>query len=135
MRAVLFICSYNAVRSPMAAAIFKQLSPQPVYIQSAGVDVKDVDGFAIAALKEENIDISEHKAQKLSLLNDHSFDKVIALSNEAYKAAQKWAKGYAIEMEYWNIMQPEYFNNREETLQLFRKIRQQITEHIQKQLL
>ncbi len=130
MQAVLFVCSYNSVRSPMAAAILQELSVQPIYVQSAGVQVRDIDGFAIAVLKEEGKDISAHKGQSLYLLNDRSFDKVIALSAEAYKATKKWAKGYAIEPEYWDITKPEYYNSREETLALFRQIRKQITTRI-----
>lgn len=130
MQAVLFVCSYNSVRSPMAAAILQELSTQPIYIQSAGVQVKDIDGFAIAVLKEEGKDISTHKGQSLDLLNDRSFDKVIALSAEAFKVTKKWAKGYAIEVEYWDITKPEYYDSREETLALFRQIREQITAHI-----
>ncbi len=135
MQAVLFVCSYNSVRSPMAAAILQKLSLKPIYVQSAGVDAKDIDGFAIAVLQEEGMDISHHKAQILESLNDYSFDKVIALSPTAYTASKEWAKSYAIDVEYWKIMKPEYLNNREDTLQVFRQIRQQISEHICKELL
>ncbi len=130
MQAILFVCSYNSVRSPMAAAILQKFSLSSVYVQSAGVDVKDIDGFAIAALREEGIDISNHEAQTLESLNDHSFDKVIALSPAAYEAAKEWAKNDAIDVEYWNIAKPKYLGTREDTLAVFRKIRTQISEHI-----
>ena len=35
--AVLFACTMNAVRSPMAAAILRHLAGQRVYVESAGV--------------------------------------------------------------------------------------------------
>ncbi len=135
MQAVLFVCTYNSVRSPMAAALLYNLSPKPIYVQSAGVDAKDVDGFAIAVLKEKNIDISHHKPQILHNLHDRSFDKVIALSSLAHKATKEWAKGYAIDVEFWDITKPEYFARREESLQLFRDIREQITTHIRKEFM
>ncbi len=135
MQAILFVCSYNSVRSPMAAAILQKLNPRPIYVQSAGVAIRDVDGFAIAVLQEEGMDISNHKAQTLSELNDRSFDKVIALSPVAYTAVKEWAENYAMDLDYWDITKPEYFTNREDTLEVFRKIRTQITEHIHEKFL
>ena len=35
--AVLFVCTMNSVRSPMAAAILRHLSGRRLYVESAGV--------------------------------------------------------------------------------------------------
>ena len=35
--AILFMCGWNAIRSPMAEAIAKRLLPSDIYVQSAGV--------------------------------------------------------------------------------------------------
>lgn len=63
MQAILFVCTHNAVRSPMAAALLDNAKPKAYYIQSAGLDIQDIDGFAIAVLHEIDVDISTHQAQ------------------------------------------------------------------------
>ena len=43
---VLFCCDHNAVRSPMAEGLMKQMYGQRAYVQSAGVkNDMEVDGF------------------------------------------------------------------------------------------
>ena len=49
---LLFACSENSVRSPMAEALAKRLYGQAVYIDSVGVRASEVDSFAAAALDE-----------------------------------------------------------------------------------
>jgi len=65
---VLFLCNKNAVRSPMAEAIGRVLAAnnKTFEFQSAGVDPSDIDGFAIAAMSEQKIDLMRHEARDLS---------------------------------------------------------------------
>ena len=51
-QAVLFACGMNAVRSPMAAALFRKLMGQTAYVSSAGVRKGELDPFAVAVLDE-----------------------------------------------------------------------------------
>ena len=44
--AVLFACTMNSVRSPMAAAILRHLAGHRVYVESAGVHAGGPDVFA-----------------------------------------------------------------------------------------
>ena len=49
--AVLFACTMNVVRSPMAAAILRHLAGRGVYVASAGVRPGDeIDPFATAVM-------------------------------------------------------------------------------------
>ncbi len=68
--AVLFACSRNAVRSPMAAALFGQIFGRAVYVVSAGVRKGEPDGFATAAMAEIGLDISRHKPITLEELEE-----------------------------------------------------------------
>ncbi len=45
---VLFACTTNAVRSPMAEGIMKSLFGHRVYIDSAGVRREEINPFAVA---------------------------------------------------------------------------------------
>ena len=55
--AVLFACTLNAVRSPMAAAILRHLAGRRVYVQSAGVRAGEPDPFVAAVMDEIGIDL------------------------------------------------------------------------------
>ena len=72
--AVLFACTMNAVRSPMAAAILRHLAGRRVYVESAGVRTGEPDPFAIAVMAEIGIDMSRHSPHTIAELHDTSFD-------------------------------------------------------------
>src|SRR3954470_18693561 len=86
-QSILFVCTLNTVRSPMAEAIAKHLHGKRLYIRSAGVRAGTTDGFAIAALAERGIDMSRHEPSALAELQDDSFDLIVSLSPEAHRHA------------------------------------------------
>ena len=88
--AVLFACSRNAVRSPMAAALFTQVFGRSVYVGSAGVRKGELDAFAVAAMAEVGLDISRHKPMTLEELEEWeglNFDLIVTLAPEAHHRA------------------------------------------------
>ena len=93
--AVLFCCTMNSVRSPMAEGILKQLIGTKIYVDSAGVREGEVDGFAVAVMKEIGIDISKHHAKTFDDLEDSSFDLIISLSPEAQHSAVEMTRTMA----------------------------------------
>ncbi|HQX85980.1 MAG TPA: low molecular weight phosphatase family protein, partial [Aestuariivirga sp.] len=81
--AVLFACTQNVIRSPMAAAIMKHFYGHRVYVASAGVKPGDPDPFIATVLDEIGIDLGKHRPHNFSDLEDSSFDLAISLSPEA----------------------------------------------------
>ena len=75
--AVLFACTQNVIRSPMAAAIMKHFYGHKVYVASAGVKPGDPDPFIAAVLDEIGIDLGKHRPHNFSDLEDASFDLAI----------------------------------------------------------
>ena len=75
---VLFACTMNAVRSPMAAAILLHLAGNRVYVASAGVREGEHDPFVDAVMEEIGIDVSRHEPQMIADLFDTSFDLIIS---------------------------------------------------------
>jgi protein-tyrosine-phosphatase len=69
---VLFVCTMNSVRSPMAAAILRHLSGRRLYVESAGVKAGGPDPFAVAVMEELGIDIAAHRPGTLQELHDTS---------------------------------------------------------------
>ena len=121
---VLFACTMNAVRSPMAEAIAKHLYGRHVYIDSVGVRKRDIDGFAIAVMDEIGIDLSGHRAKTFDELEDSSFDLVISLSPEAQHRAVEMTRTMSCELEFWNTLDPTIVEgNREAVLEAYRGVR------------
>jgi protein-tyrosine-phosphatase len=122
--AVLFACSRNAVRSPMAAAILRHLAGSRLYVESAGVRAGETDPFAIAVMEELGIDLSRHKPVSLADLHDTSFDLIVTLAPEAHHQALELTRSQAIDVEYWPTPDPTAASgNREQILSAYRAVR------------
>ncbi len=127
--AVLFACTMNAVRSPMAEGIMKFLHGHRIYVDSVGVRAtEEVDGFAVAVMDEIGIDISKHKSKTFDDLEDSYFDTVIPLSPEAQHRAVELTRVMAVEIEFWNTFDPTIIEseNREVRLDAYRQVRDQL---------
>jgi protein-tyrosine-phosphatase len=122
--AVLFACSKNAVRSPMAEALLRHLAGKRVYVVSAGVRAGEPDPFAAAVMEELGIDIARHRPHALDELGDTSFDLIVSLSPEAHHKALQLAEGFAVEVEYWPTADPTLAQgSREQILDAYRAVR------------
>jgi protein-tyrosine-phosphatase len=130
--AVLFACSLNQVRSPMAEAILKNLHGSRVYVDSVGVRAgEEIDAFVVAVMSEIGIDVSKHRTKSFDQLEDSSYDLVISLSPEAQHKAVDMTRTMACEVEYWPTFDPTAVEGtREERLQAYRKVRDDLLERI-----
>jgi len=121
---VLFACTHNAIRSPMAEGILKHLFGNRIYTDSVGVRAGELDPFAVAVAEEIGIDISKHRTKAFGDLEDTYFDVVISLSPEAQHQAVEMTRTMAAEVEYWKLMDPSYVHgNREERMNAYRDVR------------
>lgn len=132
-RAVLFACTMNAVRSPMAAAILRQLTHGQIYVASAGIKVGEHDAFADLVMEEIGIDMSGHTPQTIGDLDDSSFDLIITLSPEAHHHALELTRVMAVDVLYWPTPDPtdmHYTGNREQILAAYRDLRDRLVRRI-----
>lgn len=124
---LLFACSENAVRSPMAEALAKRLYGRAVFVDSVGVRASGVDGFAVASLDELGIDVHRHLAKTFEDVDPTSFELIVTLSPEAHHRALEFTRGTASEVEYWPIPDPSAVEgNREARLDAYRNVRDQL---------
>jgi protein-tyrosine-phosphatase len=124
---LLFACSENSVRSPMAEALAKRLYGQASYIDSVGVRASEVDFFAAAALDELGIDVHRHHAKTFDDVDPSSFDLIVTLSPEAHHQALEFTRGTAAEVEYWPVIDPSVVEgSRDMRLSAYRSTRDQI---------
>ncbi|MCY4239132.1 MAG: arsenate reductase ArsC [Rhodospirillaceae bacterium] len=129
---VLFACTINSVRSPMAEGVMKFLHGRRVYVDSAGVRSRDVDGFAIAVMEEIGIDISKHRSKSFEDLSDDLFDVVVTLSPEAHHRALEMTRTSSVEVELWNTFDPSIIDgSREQRLDAYRQVRDQLFKRIE----
>ena len=130
--AVLFSCSMNSVRSPMAEALLKHLLGHKIYVDSAGVRAADVDPFAVEAMDEIGIDLSRHKAKTFDDLEDTSYDLIISLSPEAQHKAVELTRTMACEVEFWHTFDPSIAEgSRESRLAAYRQVRDFLKKRIE----
>ena len=129
--AVLFACSFNTVRSPMAESILKHFHGYKVYVDSVGARKGELDPFAIEVMDEIGIDISNHKPKNFDDLEDTSYDLIVTLSPEAQHHAVEMTRTMAADIIFWNTLDPSFIEgNRESRLMIYRQIRDQILNRI-----
>ena len=129
--AVLFACTSNSIRSPMAEGYLKFLHGKRVFVDSVGLRAREVDGFAVAVMQEIGIDIGQHRAKTFDQLEDTSFDLVVTLSPEAQHRAIELTRTMAVDVEFWNTFDPSVVEgSRAERLAAYRQVRDALIERI-----
>jgi protein-tyrosine-phosphatase len=130
---VLFVCTYNAIRSPMAEALFRHYLGRRIFVDSAGVREGEPDPFMIAVMDEIGIDMSKHRCKTFDDLEDNYFDLVVSLSPEAHHRALELTRTMACDVEYWHTFDPTLIEgSRENRLNAYRQVRDFLADHIRK---
>jgi protein-tyrosine-phosphatase len=128
---VLFACTFNSIRSPMAEALMKHFHGRHIFIDSAGVRSAEIDPFAVAVMDELGIDISRHRAKTFDDLEDTSFDLVVSLSPEAQHKAVELTRTMACDVEFWPMLDPTAVEgSRAEILDAYRELRDHLRRRI-----
>lgn len=115
----------------------KKLHGKDIYVQSAGVfhDL-EIDGFAIAVCDEIEVTLSQHRARSFEEMEEWGddiggYDLIVALTPASLRHAQEYTRSYAVEVEYWPILDPTGIgNSREDKLVAYRQTRGQIEARI-----
>ena len=133
-QSVLFACGLNSIRSPMAAALFKQMFGRSTYVESVGVRKGELDPFAVAALDEIGLDIGRHRPRTFEELEEYeglNFDLIVSLAPEAHHKAVGLTRTVAADVEYWPTPDPTLVaGNREQMLDAYRDVRDGLMKRI-----
>jgi len=131
---VLFACGQNSVRSPMAAALARQMFGGTLTVGSAGVRKGELDPFAVAAMDEIGLDIKGHKPitfEELDDLEGLNFDLIVTLAPEAHHKALELTRTLAADVEYWPTADPTAVEgSREQRMNAYREVRDQLMARI-----
>ena len=126
---VLFVCTRNSVRSPMAEALLARRRMDGARVGSAGIIGDQVDPLAAAVMAEIGVDLTRHQSRTLSDRSLSDFDLVISLSSEAAAAFDPPPTGIIV--EYWDIDDPtETEGNRDARLAAYRAVRSEMEKKI-----
>jgi arsenate reductase len=136
-QSVLFCCDHNAVRSPMAEGLMKKFYGQRAYVQSAGVKSEmEIDGFTIAVCREMGVELDRHRVRSFDEMQQwgddlSAFDLIVALSPASQRQALEMTRLYALDVEYWPIIDPAGLGEtREAKLASYRQARDQIRDRM-----
>lgn len=128
---VLFVCTHNAIRSPMAEAILKHFQGKRIYVDSAGVREEEIDPFTVTVMEEIGMNVARHRPKTLDRMEDDNFDLVVTLSPEAHHRALEMTRTMACEVQYWPTFDPTIVEgNRDTRLAAFRQARDGLLERI-----
>jgi protein-tyrosine-phosphatase len=130
-QSILFACTMNTVRSPMAEAIARHYFGREIYFASAGLKRGEPDGFAIAVMEEFGVDITKHKPHTFEELEDSNFDLIVTLSPEAHHKALEFTRTLAVDVVYWPTPDATAAQgSREAILESYRDVRDRLDKRI-----
>ncbi len=125
---ILVLCTGNSCRSQIAEAYLRYFFDDKAEIYSAGVETHGVNPRAIATMKEDGIDISNHTSNHVDEYENIDFDIVITVCDNA-KERCPFLPTKAKKL-HQNFPDPaKATGTEEEILSEFRRVRQMIKEY------
>src|SRR6266540_602496 len=97
---VLFLCTGNSARSPMAEALTKHLAPVTVEAFSAGSHPKSLHPNAVRVMREHGIDLSGRRPRQLREFAQQRMDYVVSLCDRVPQLPED------PERIHWSIADP-----------------------------
>lgn len=83
MKNILVLCTGNSCRSQIAEGYLRHFSGKKAKIYSAGIETHGVNPLAIATMKADGIDISNHTSNNIDEYYNIDFDFVITVCDNA----------------------------------------------------
>ena len=121
---ILFACTMNSIRSPMAEGLLKKTHGRRIFIDSVGLKAAPIDPLAVEVMAEIGIDLHAHRSKTFDDLADSSFDVIVTLSPEAQHRAIEMTRIMACDVEYWQTLDPTVVEGtREQRLASYRQVR------------
>jgi protein-tyrosine-phosphatase len=133
-RSLLFLCTSNAIRSQMAAALMRLRFGPLVRVESAGIrPIDEVSAMAAFVIDEVGADMARARPKGVESLDpeDGRFDLIVSLSPEAHHRALDLVPVLALAAEYWPTFDPSFAEgSREQVLMEYRSVRDALDRRI-----
>jgi arsenate reductase (thioredoxin) len=128
MKKILVLCTGNSCRSQLAEGYLRFFGGTHVEVYSAGVETHGVNPLAVAAMKEDGIDISGHTSNHIDEYRQMDFDFVITVCDNALERCP-YFPGRAVKFHH-NFPDPAKFKGTDEEITAeFRRVRKMIREY------
>lgn len=128
MKNILVLCTGNSCRSQIAEGYLKHFAEGKANVYSAGIETHGVNPRAIAIMKEDGVDISNHTSNNVSEYNDVVFDYIITVCDNAKENCPYFPS--QAERFHYNFEDPaKAKGNEEEIMSKFREVRGEIKEY------
>lgn len=125
---ILVLCTGNSCRSQIAEGYLRYFAGKKADVYSAGVETHGVNPKAIATMKEDGINISNHTSNNIDEYRNIDFDFVITVCDNAKERCPFFptkAKKF-----HYNFPDPAKATGTDEEIkEQFRQVRQQIREY------
>jgi arsenate reductase (thioredoxin) len=131
---VLFLCTGNSARSQMAEGYLRHVAGESFEPLSAGIEPKGLNPLAIEAMKEIGIDISRQRSKDVKEFLGQAIPYVVTVCDNAKQRCPIFPRTY--KFLHWSLEDPaEATGSREERLAVFRRVRDEIRQRIEQELL
>ncbi len=128
---VLFLCVANSARSQMAEGWARRLAPAGVGIHSAGSEPGALNPYAVRAMAEVGIDISDHHSKPIDAVPLDRVGRIVTLCADE---VCPYVPG-EVERLHWPFPDPAGAEgDDEQVLQRFREVRDAIGEAMERLL-
>jgi len=136
-RSVLFACTHNVIRSPMAAELMRMQFGSQVRVDSVGLRPgEEVSAMAAFAMDEIGGDIAGQTPKGFDFFEsdyyeEGPFDLIVSLSPEAHHTALDLVPKLAGAAEYWPTFDPSLAEgSRDQVLMEYRTVRDGLARRI-----
>jgi len=125
-KSIIFLCSYNSVRSQIAEGLMRHQFGTRYDVYSAGVASGGVSPHAVAVMKEIGIDISHQRSKSINEFKGRHFDVVVTLCDHGKEACVSCLPKGDLVLHH-NFSTPDEVGlPEEEIMKQFRDVRDQI---------
>jgi arsenate reductase len=125
---ILVLCTGNSCRSQIAEGYLKHFAGEKAIVYSAGVETHGVNPKAVATMKEDGIDISDHTSNNIDEYSNIEFDFIITVCDNAKERCPYFPS--KAEKFHYNFPDPaKAVGTEEEIKEQFRNVRQLIKDY------
>jgi protein-tyrosine-phosphatase/DNA-binding transcriptional ArsR family regulator len=126
---VLFLCTGNSARSPMAEALLRARSGGAVEAVSAGSEPRPLHPNALRVMREDyGLDLAAHTPRPLAAFAGQAFDRVISLCDRVREVCPEFPG--EPQTIHWSLTNPVTGESDEATYPLFRQVAAQLDTRI-----
>ena len=128
MKKILVLCTGNSCRSQLAHGYLDSFAAEKAMVYSAGVETHGVNPRAIAIMKEDGIDISNHTSNNVLEYQNIELDYVITVCDNAKERCPYFPT--EAKLFHYNFPDPaKATGTEEEIMEQFRKVREMIKQY------